>query len=220
MSRVLQRYISPPLLLRKRKFHIRAYALAVSALRVYLSRNYLVLLSGTKYSEDTNNMFAHITNTAFQDLDKSFVERDCIRLWSDDEIGRILLQDGTCRDSEDASRKINFVMHQMEQITAEVFNAYKNEISVLAPIEGCFEHFGLDFVVRSDWNVYLLEINPGPDFKQTGERLGKVIEELMCDTVDAALLDQQANSIGSLKLVYQNEMRRRSGQDGINMRLT
>jgi tubulin---tyrosine ligase len=225
-DRVLQRYISPPLLLRNRKFHIRAYALAVDSIRVYLSSQALALCAGTKYAAgDTTNTFAHITNTAYQDLDPNFVEADCVRLWNDEDVARLLVKDKTCRTHKEACDRVRHVISEMEQITGEIFRAFKNEFGVFAPIDGCFEHYGLDFVVTEDWKVYLLELNPGPDFKQTGDRLSAVIGNLMSDTIDAALLmdpeDAGQEHIGCLKLVYENQMRPSSNTDGgISMRLT
>ena len=189
MDRVLQNYITPPLLLKQRKFHIRAYALAVGALHVYLNVDCLALCSGTRYSvNDTENLFAHITNTAFQDLDPNFSEEDCIYLWSPSIISPILVGDKTCKTLEEAQEKVEHTIEQMKAITGELFRAYESEFGVFSPIEGCFEHYGLDFVVDQNWTVYLLEVNPGPDFKQTRDRLGCVIEHLMVDTAKAALL--------------------------------
>eukprot|EP01034_Spumella_vulgaris_P045608 gene45608-56821_t len=37
----------------------------------------------------------------------------------------------------------------------------------------CYELYGLDFMVDNNMAVSLLEVNPGPDFKQTGDRLRK-----------------------------------------------
>ena len=39
---------------------------------------------------------------------------------------------------------------------------------MFSPLPGCFEHFGLDFLVDEDFHVWFLEANPGPDFKQVG----------------------------------------------------
>lgn len=222
---VLQRYVSPPLLLRKRKFHIRAYAVALDAIRVYLSKQSLALCSGTNYTPgDTTNTFAHITNTAYQDLDPNFAEADCVRLWNDEDVGTLLVKDGTCLTHKEACERVNRVILDMEEITGEVFRAYKNEFGVFAPIDKCFEHYGLDFVVTANWKVFLLELNPGPDFKQTGNRLSAVIENLMCDTIDAALLidpkDSSHKRIGCLKLVYENQRKPQSPDGGISMRLT
>ena len=44
-------YISRPLLLNKRKFHIRAYVLAMGAIKVYFYDEILALCSGSKVSE-------------------------------------------------------------------------------------------------------------------------------------------------------------------------
>lgn len=44
--------------------------------------------------------------------------------------------------------------------------AFRGEFTVFSPLDGCFEHFGLDFLVDEDYRVWLLEANPGPDFKQ------------------------------------------------------
>jgi hypothetical protein len=194
---------------------------AVSAIRVYLSHDCLALSSGTRYNEtDTSNAFAHITNTAYQDLDPNFNEEDCVRVWNEEYVAPILVRDKTCDSLTEAHERVQHVIHQMEKITAEVFRAYKNEFGVFAPIEGCFEHYGLDFVVDKNWQVFLLELNPGPDFKQTGERLSPIIENLMGDTADVALLNKQKTdrSCGRLALVYESQARGQA--QGINIKLT
>jgi tubulin--tyrosine ligase len=160
---VLQRYISSPLLLGKRKFHIRAYIVAVGALRVYFCNDCLALLSGTAYRpRDFERMTAHITNTAYQDIDPGFREQDCILQWGSDRVLNMLVRGKTCTDNEEAVTRVNQVLVDMQDIVAELFRAYETEFGVFSPIEDCFEHYGLDFVIDSKWQVYLLEVNPGP----------------------------------------------------------
>lgn len=57
----------------------------------------------------------------------------------------------------------------------------------------CFELYGVDFLVDESLHVHLLEVNPGPDFKQTGQRLRRVIVELFEQTcalvVDTDILE-------------------------------
>ena len=161
--RVLQRYISPPLTLRKRKFHIRAYIVAVGALRVYFSNDCLVLLSGSKYrTNDFSQLTAHITNTAYQEIDPNFREQECVHRWGSDAVLQMLVRDGTCQSQQEAQRRTDQVLNDMHEIVSELFAAYETEFGVFSPIEDCFEHYGLDFVVDTDWQVYLLEVNPGP----------------------------------------------------------
>ncbi|CAN0411078.1 unnamed protein product [Pylaiella littoralis] len=58
----------------------------------------------------------------------------------------------------------------MRTLTTELFRAFRGEFAVFSPLPGCFEHFGLDFMVDEDFQVWLLEANPGPDFKQVCAR--------------------------------------------------
>ncbi|CAG8777223.1 17004_t:CDS:2, partial [Cetraspora pellucida] len=74
---VIQRYISNPLLINNRKFHIRAYVLAVSKIKIYLYKDMLALFALHPYrSNDINDTFAHLTNTCLQIHDESFKESD------------------------------------------------------------------------------------------------------------------------------------------------
>jgi tubulin---tyrosine ligase len=210
IGRVLQRYITKPLLLRKRKFHIRAYVLAVSALRVYLYRNCLALCAGKTYRNNNigENLSAHITNTAFQiESDTNFQEQFCVLQWNEEVISPILVRDGTFHSIGRANDAIRATIDKMGAITGELFRAYKGEFGVFAPIDGCFEHYGLDFLVDDEWNVLLLEVNPGPDFKQTGSKLELLIENLMGCTIDVALLPRLTGNLNKdldlLMLVYE-----------------
>jgi tubulin---tyrosine ligase len=216
VGRVLQRYITNPLLLRKRKFHIRAYILAVSALRVYQYRNCLALCAGATYRNDnfSSGLSAHITNTAFQlETDNSFQEQFCVLQWNEETISPILVGDGTFNTIQLANDAVRATIEKMGVIIGELFRAYKGEFGVFAPLNGCFEHYGLDFLVDDKWNVFLLEVNPGPDFKQTGGKLELLIENLMGCTIDVALLPtltgEIKHDIDPLMLVYE-ECRSRS----------
>ena len=72
-------------------------------------------------------------------------------------------------------------------MTAELFAAYRGEVSVFQPLPNCFEHFGLDFMLDQDLRLWLLEVNPEPDFKQTGHHLESVVARMLEDTITVAL---------------------------------
>jgi hypothetical protein len=89
---VAQKYVHPPLLVGNRKFHIRAYVLAVGGLKVYVYRRMLALFAAQEYSPPWENgdLAAHLTNTCLQTG-----ERDgSVRLFWDleKEIGKERLQ--------------------------------------------------------------------------------------------------------------------------------
>jgi tubulin--tyrosine ligase len=205
----LQRYIENPLLLRKRKFHIRAYVLAVSAISVYFYEDVLILCSGTKYNAgNTDNAFAHITNTAYQSQDPGFSEEKCVLIL--EEMIAILNKQGI----ENARGKVEKILDDMKIITGELFASYKGEYGVYAPLQDSFEQYGLDFMIDDDFNVFLLEVNPGPDFKQSGKKCEPVVEGFLAASIDygitgvaAAAADDDASEQQhpKLSLVYHEE---------------
>jgi D-alanine-D-alanine ligase-like ATP-grasp enzyme len=67
----------------------------------------------------------------------------------------------------------NKILNDIHSIINELFSAFENEYSIFCPMTHCFEIFGLDFMVDNNFQVFLLEVNPGPDFKQTGFFLKK-----------------------------------------------
>jgi hypothetical protein len=79
---------------------------------------------------------------------------------------------------DSAQNGVQFIRKQIREIVHDLFTAYENEYSVFCPMNNCFELYGLDFLVDEDLQVHFLEVNPGPDFKQTGDRLRTVIVQL------------------------------------------
>ncbi|KAJ9610858.1 putative tubulin--tyrosine ligase pby1 [Cladophialophora chaetospira] len=162
---IVQPYINPPVLLEQydnRKFHIRTYVLAVGALKVYVCKEMLALFAakayqppGSRTDADPIDLAQHLTNTCFQD--EATKQSSVSRYWDLDS-------DGTRPGWKDD------VFQQICVITGEVFEAAAREQMVhFQAIPNAFEIFGVDFLVDSDYNVWLLELNAYPDFKQTGE---------------------------------------------------
>ncbi|EXJ57598.1 hypothetical protein A1O7_07946 [Cladophialophora yegresii CBS 114405] len=164
---IAQPYIDLPLLLESygnRKFHIRAYVLAVGALKVYVYREMLALFAAKEYQTpasttgpDMLDLAQHLTNTCFQD--EATKESSVYRYW----------------DLNSSGVRPNWgedVFRQICDITGEVFEAAAREQMIhFQTLPNAFEIFGVDFLVDSDYNAWLLELNAYPDFKQTGRHL-------------------------------------------------
>ena len=105
----------------------------------------------------------------------------------------------------------------MHAITSELFAAYESEYTVFAPMPHCFELFGLDFLVDASCGVHLLEVNPGPDFRQTGDRLKRVIVDLWEGTC-ALVLDGQAEAQHFTKVYDEAWSAAKIGQVGLSLR--
>lgn len=196
---VLQRYIERPLLAAGHKFHLRVYVMCVGALQVFVYDEYLALLAARPYDmSDMDAVFSHLTNTARSCEDVEFDEEKFVKTLDDlpELVGKEVSQEQRKTLVADLRAKVH-------AITGELFAAFENEYTVFAPMDNCFELFGLDFMVdegdddddedssssSSGYRVTLLETNPGPDFKQTGTLLRGVIMRLWEDTC-RIVLDQ------------------------------
>ncbi|KAI9503816.1 tubulin-tyrosine ligase/Tubulin polyglutamylase [Coemansia spiralis] len=175
---VVQRYINKPLLLKshdERKFHIRVYTLATGDFNVYVYRHMLALFAPQPYRQSANdldNQRAHLTNTCIQEKHDEFDESKAVDLFWHLDL---------------AQEKLDSIFDQICRILSDTFAAVSSETTSFQTWPNCMEQFGFDFLVDESCNVYLLEANAYPDFKQTGEGLKSVVEGFMAASVAAAV---------------------------------
>jgi tubulin--tyrosine ligase len=115
-----------------------------------------------------------LTNTARAAEDVNFKEELFVKTL--DDLPAIFMHErpDLAPSREKANDVIAKIKDDVYSITNELFKAFENEYTVFAPMNNCFEIYGLDFMVDEDLNTSLLEINPGPDFQQTGIFLNAV----------------------------------------------
>ncbi|KAI4711206.1 hypothetical protein J4E89_003771 [Alternaria sp. Ai002NY15] len=213
---IAQPYIHPPLLLSPpsststlspspstpsplRKFHIRTYVLATSALQVYIYRPMLALFAARPYvppwdvvlqTDRDEAMRAHLTNTCLQE---SGDREGSVGLFWDlpdslpaqPDLGSVKLE-----SEPDWKDK---VFSQIKETTGATFEAAARGMSIhFQPLPNSFEIFGLDFMVGIEpdgqLNTYLLEVNAFPDFRQTGSELSGMIEGLFEGVVNRGVV--------------------------------
>jgi tubulin--tyrosine ligase len=200
---IAQPYIHPPLLLPPpsattsdalHKFHIRAYVLAVGALKVYVYKDMLSLFAARPYvppwesQSDDEGLKAHLTNTCLQD--SSSRDGSVGLFW---ELPDVLPQQSS--SSTQPAPTLDWkttIFTQICHTTGAVFEAAARGMSIhFQPLPNSFEIFGLDFMVGEgkdgEMTTYLLEVNAFPDFRQTGEELRGVVEGLFEGVVDVGV---------------------------------
>ncbi|KAK9430521.1 tubulin-tyrosine ligase family-domain-containing protein [Lipomyces doorenjongii] len=161
---LIQKYIKNPLMLEScgnRKFHIRTYVVASGALKVYVYKDMLALFALKQYSspDSDSDLEAHLTNTCLQGDFKD--EGSVRRFWS---------LEGFDKDT---------VWDQICNITGETFAAAVSLGRLhFQPLPNAFEIYGVDFLVDSDLNTSILEVNAYPDFAQTGNELKELVDGL------------------------------------------
>jgi hypothetical protein len=189
---IAQPYIHPPLLFippslastspELRKFHIRTYVLATSALQVYVYRDMLALFAAKPYAPpwEYADLSAHLTNTCLQETGER--EGSVGRFW---DLPDTLLDSSTTSSSEtDKEPWKDVVFKHICDTTSETYLAAARSMSIhFQPLPNAFEIFGLDFMCSIDQQTggvrtWLLEVNAFPDFRQTGEECKGVVEGL------------------------------------------
>ena len=169
----MQRYVDRPLLVGGRKFHLRAYVLAVGALSAYLYSDVLTLFSLKPYApHDLADTAAHITNTCCQAVGGEEDEARAVGLLR--LLPERLAAEGALPLS-DARERCGDALRQMRDVLGGVFAAVAAELS-FQPLPNAFELFGMDFLLDADWRVWFLEANAEPDFARTGGALRRVVD--------------------------------------------
>jgi hypothetical protein len=201
---VLQRYVDNTLLLPlptggSHKFHVRLYCAAIGALEVHVFREALLLLAPSPYTPlNTGDTSAHITNTCVSTASPHFQEALHVRCLS--ELGGILSGGGGGDDGggDDGSvhARVGKLYADMCTVVAHCFAAQEGKAAGYQPLPLSWELYGVDFLVREDWVPVLLEFNPTPDVRQTGDRLDGMIGTLFEGLVTLALDTRRVTTEG------------------------
>lgn len=192
---IVQEYKDKPLLLKNydnKKFHLRTYVVCQGDFQVYVYKNILTLFAGSSYNlpegEEDISMDGHLTNTCLQSEVPLVVP-----FWD--------LQDDAINDATKQK-----VFDQVCSITGELYKAATSVDKMnFQPLANAIEIFGVDFLVNDDYSVDLLEVNSYPDFKQTGEDLKQIIDELFevtAEHVVKPLIENTTSSTPALIPVF------------------
>ncbi|CCF59198.1 hypothetical protein KAFR_0G01640 [Kazachstania africana CBS 2517] len=177
---IVQEYLSNPLLLpsmNNKKFHIRCYITCKGDLEVFVYNRMLALFAPTPFEKldeieydvtNLNNLQCHLTNTCLQAKN----ENKGLSVKEFDNI-----EDISEENKENIKKQIHEISHEIFKAAVTV-----NRMN-FQPLPNAFETYGVDFLIDDEFNVKLLEINAYPDFKQTGDELKGLIDELFDSTV-------------------------------------
>ena len=173
---IVQEYLTNPLLLPSmdnKKFHIRCYITCKGDLEVFVYNRMLALFAPTPY-EDITEMF-YFDPTDLKTL-KGHLTNTCLQSKFETKKLAVMEFNNLVDISDENKAKI---IKQIHEITHDIFLAAVtvNRMN-FQPLPNAFETYGVDFLVDSNYEVKLLEVNAYPDFKQTGDDLKSLIDEL------------------------------------------
>ena len=176
---IIQKYIESPFLYDRRKFDIRIWVLFS-----FLSDNYKFEVYVFKeghlkacseifdlYSDD---LYVHLTNYSVQKYNKNF---------SKVEIGNEISFETFQKELDKRGDGKNFkkdVFPKIMKIIAYTANASKNKINILIR-KNCFEIFGYDFILDSNFEPFLLEVNTNPGLEESSPLIQMLVPRMIDD---------------------------------------
>lgn len=151
---VVQKYIETPLLINKKKFDIRQWVLVsnIDPLTIWIYPHSYLRFTVEDYElQNLENNFIHLTNNSISKKSSKFKSKPNGCMWHIEQFIEYLDE----KYSKDCWEKLLFPKIQ-NIVKMTIFSAgYLGR-------KNCFELFGYDFMIDSQLNPWLLEINSSP----------------------------------------------------------
>lgn len=185
-TRIVQRYISQPLLLHGRKFDIRVYLLVASSrpYNVFFHTGYLRLAVNT-YDDLSDDLTTHLTNQYVQKRHKNYSKLKEDTVWSMEQFQNYLNEEGL---TEKHSLKSDWVLTDLhDRMKTLAYTIFRSAQTSLVPKIGVFDLYGLDFMLDESLNVWLLEVNTNPAMHTNCAVLEGILPNMIDETLGVCI---------------------------------
>lgn len=176
-SLIVQKYIEKPLLINGRKFDIRMWVLITHNIECYIFKEGYLRTSSMIYKIDNiniDNKYMHLTNNAIQRYSDNY--------GSFEEGNQISFKNFNSYLHENYNESIEKILEQTKKLINKSYLAIKNKIiKDTNKMNCCFEIFGYDFIVDSEFNVWLIEVNTNPCLEESSSLLKILIPRMIND---------------------------------------
>lgn len=157
---IIQKYIEKPLLIHKRKFDIRVWVFVSSTGKCYFFKEGYLRTSGSEFTLDEDNpddQMVHLTNNAIQKHAENYGDFEDGNQMSYDDFQKYI-------DEHYPERNYNFKRDGIPRMKEMIRHSLLSVRRKLNPNNRkfCFELFGYDFIMDSDFNLWLIEVNTNP----------------------------------------------------------
>lgn len=175
-SFLIQKYLESPLLIHKRKFDIRCYALVTCCrghVQAYFYHDGYLRTSSREFSTaNVDDRFVHLTNDAVQKTAEDYGRFENGNKLSYPEFQKYLDQH---------HRGVDFWTSVWPQIREVVIDTVKATWERIDPSRraNTFEVLGYDFMVDSAFHVWLLEVNTNPCLALSSAYLARLIPDML-----------------------------------------
>jgi len=154
---VVQKYVEGPLLIGGKKFDLRLYAMVTNyqPLTIYMHRGGFCRFSMSRYTSDKSdmtNLGKHLTNVAVQKHSGKAAYKRTGAKWDMRNLKTYLM-------SVVGLEAVNRLMSDIESIVIHSLLAVQK---VMINDKHCFELYGYDILIDTDYRPWLLEVNASP----------------------------------------------------------
>ena len=187
-SIIIQKYIENPLLYFGRKFDIRIWALLTQDLKIYVFKEGHLKCCSINYDLNSENTFCHLTNYSFQKYNSNFGKYESGNEASFDDLQKNI--------DVNYNGKYNFkkeIFPKIINIIQFVFESVKFKINPLDR-KYSFEIFGFDFMIDSEFDPFLIEVNSNPGLEESSPLI-KMLVPRMIDDALRLTLDKEFDTV-------------------------
>ena len=175
---LIQKYIESPLLYKGRKCDMRIWVLLTHDMKLYLFKEGHLKTCSVEYNLNDEDAFAHITNYSFQKHNSNFQKFE-----KGNEVPFYEFQKFIDETYPDKNYKLKIdLMKQLKEIIKITMLCGKNRINKNNR-QSQFEIFGYDFMMDSDFNVFLIEINSNPGIEISSPWIQIIIPRMLDDAL-------------------------------------
>ena len=175
---VIQKYIESPLLYKGRKCDIRIWVLLTHQMKVFLFKEGHLKTCSVEYNLNNKDAFTHITNYSFQKYNSNFQKFE-----KGNEVPFYEFQKFIDKEYPEKNYKIKKdLMKGIKEIITISMRCAKDKINKNGRSYQ-FEIYGYDFMVDSDFNVFLIEINTNPGIEISSPWIQIIIPRMLDDAL-------------------------------------
>ena len=173
---VVQKYIENPLLINGRKFDIRQWGLVTewSPLGLWFYEKCYLRFAVNQYDARNRSKYIHLTNNSISKKNVNFDSEQSMM---------------NCGDFSDLLRR-NFQVdfsHIKKQLKALTYTCLACCQETVTARKNSFEMVGLDFMIDTNFHVWLLEANCSPDLSYSTPTTSDLVQKMLPDLVKVLL---------------------------------